>query len=198
MPKAAPVSACTEPGAASFWVFGNVKAKEQTGEAPNYNKDSIKVLDLSNCTGLTSIGSYAFVGSGLTSIDLSNTNVDTIPHDTFADCYDLANVKLPKGLETIEGSRGLGSTYGAFERCDVLEHIYFYTVPKIEDGAFAGVIYDNDPAGTLTIHYPSSWDDNGKLERLKAALSESGLTLDHKVVFNSDPTLATLTSFLGF
>ena len=30
----------------------NEKAKEQTGEAPNYNKDSIKVLDLSGCMNL--------------------------------------------------------------------------------------------------------------------------------------------------
>ena len=169
MPKAAPVSACTEPGAASFWVFGNVKAKEQTGEAPNYNKDSIKVLDLSNCTGLTSIGSYAFVGSGLTSIDLSNTNVDTIRQGTFAYCYNLTEVKLPKVLATIqEGSSGSS----AFQNCDRLENITFYNVPTI-----GAQVFRNLNTSGLTVYYPSSWDsdDNNFLENLIGQLYEGGL-----------------------
>ena len=55
------------------------------------------------------IGDGAFAASGLTCIDLSNTQVTTILHDTFAGCHDLANVKLGKDLATIEGSGGIGS-----------------------------------------------------------------------------------------
>ena len=197
MPKAAPVSACTEPGAASFWVFGNVKAKEQTGEAPNYNKDSIKVLDLSNCTGLTSIGSYAFAGSGLTSIDLSNTEVTIIPHGTFLLCDQLAEVKLPKGLKTIAGTYEHDN--GAFEQCDGLTEITFYNVPEmIEPNAFFGVIADSDPPNKLTIHCPSSIRED--LERILA--TDKGFTAEdfssERVVFKEDPTLATLTYLFDF
>ena len=201
----------------------NEKAKEQTGEAPNYNKDSIKVLDLSGCMNLTSIGNpgdvygsgafqgceslktvilptslesigrYAFYGcSSLTSIDLSNTSVDTIRHSTFAFCHGLTEVELPMDLATIEGDTGGTSTYGAFERCDGLKHIYFYSVPKIGLAAFYGVITDDR---TLTIHCPNNIRD-----ALQEKLTQSGsFTADDftgdKIEFAD---IAPLTYLFGF
>ena len=61
----------------------NKEAEVQTGEAPNYDKDSIKVLDLSNCAGLTSIGkSGEHPGA-------------------FQWCSQLTKVTLPESLESI-------------------------------------------------------------------------------------------------
>ena len=138
--------------------------------------------------GLTTIGDGAFAGSGLTWIDLSNTQVTTILHDTFASCHDLANVKLPKDLATIEGSGGIGSTYGAFEFCDGLTDITFYNVPKIGTGAFNGV-----KASGLTIYCPSSIR-----EKLESTLEASGLSPLEESQFNQfDPSDPTLTYLLG-
>ena len=142
---------------------------------------------------LTTIGQSAFEGcSSLEEIDLSNTKVDTIPSGTFAYCYNLTEVKLPKDLKTIKGA---GDYNGAFQFCGGLTDIYFYgaVVPKIDGGAFDGVILE-DRTTTLTIHYPSSWN----IEVLQKQLEIGSLTLDEKLVkFEPDHNLNTLTSFLG-
>ena len=117
----------------------NKKAGEQTGEAPNYNKDSIKVLDLSKCTGLQSIGNPgdypgAFQGcsqltkvtlprtvttigagafqscSNLTSINLEDTKVKTIENNAFTDCTSLETVTLPNTVTKIANSAFWGCT----------------------------------------------------------------------------------------
>ncbi|WP_158099683.1 leucine-rich repeat domain-containing protein [Faecalibacterium sp. An58] len=145
-----------------------MKAKEQTGEAPNYNKDSIKVLDLSNCTGLTSIGDYAFAGNDLTSIDLSNTEVAIIRYGTFSACDELTEVRLPKDLKTIEDG---ASGSSAFQNCNSLKHIYFYNVPTI-----GAQVFRNLNTSGLIIYYPSSWnsDGNSSLNTLKQRLGDNG------------------------
>ena len=156
----------------------------------SYNNSSIKVLDLSGCTNLTTISQSTFERcSNLTSIDLSNTNVDTIPHGTFLLCDQLAEVKLPKDLETIAGT---DENYnGAFEQCDGLTDITFYSVPTtIGKNAFYGVITD-DRETTLTIHCPSSCN----IEELKIQLEIGGLVEEN---YDLDPTLAPLTYLLGF
>ena len=137
-----------------------------------YNNSSIKVLDLSGCTNLTTIGQSTFERcSNLTSIDLSNTKVTTIPHGTFLQCYKLAEVKLPKNLETIAGTYEYDN--GPFERCKGLREITFYNVPTtIGKNAFYGV-----NASGLTVYYPSSWDSagNNSLNTLKQQLAQGGL-----------------------
>ena len=166
------------------WAFGNCTSLEE--------------INLSDCTNLQSIGEFAFTKSGLTWIDLSNTKVTTIPLGTFAYCQNLAKVRLPKDLTTIEGSTLDYYYNGAFAYCRGLKEIYFYgaVVPEIRDGAFAEVIPDYRKT-QLTIHYPSSWD-NDKLKKLQDALSNGNLPLnDDKVKFEPDPSLDTLTSFLG-
>ena len=96
----------------------------------NYtNKNSIKVLDLSGCTSLTSIGIGAFASctsltkiilpeglesignvafggcQSLTSINLSDcTSLKSIGNSAFGDCQSLETVTLPSTVTTIEGS----------------------------------------------------------------------------------------------
>ena len=164
----------------------------------NYAFESCKSLtsiNLSDCTNLTTIGQSAFEGcSNLTSINLSNTQVTIIPHSTFFQCDKLAEVKLPKKLTTIKGGTPSG-LLGAFHCCDSLKEITFYNVPEtIETFAFYGVITDDR---TLTIHYPSSWDnDNTNLQKLQNQLQNGNLPLN-KVKFEPDHSLNTLTSFFG-
>lgn len=69
---------------------------------------ALKTLSLPS--SVTSIGSNAFQGTGLTSIDLSSTQVTTINPSTFQDAASLNTVKLPVGLTTIRDKAFYGTT----------------------------------------------------------------------------------------
>ena len=66
---------------------------------------------------MTSIGSGAFSNSGITSIDMSNTQITVLKYMTFFNCDNLTEVKFPNNLQTIE--------YECFRMCDQLHHIEF-------------------------------------------------------------------------
>ena len=75
---------------------------KKAGTGTSYNNSSIKVLDLSGCTNLTTIGQSAFENcTSLTSIDLRNTQVKTIGNGAFRWCTKLGTVLLPASLESI-------------------------------------------------------------------------------------------------
>ena len=166
--------------------LGNCTGLATIGDGAFQSCTSLESITLPE--GLTTIGDGAFAASGLTWIDLSNTQVTTILHDTFAGCHDLANVKLPKDLATIEGSGGIGSTYGAFEFCYGLTDITFYSVPDtIGTNAFAGV----NESG-LTVYYnPSTCN----IEELKNQLEIGGLA---EGTYTLDDTLNPAAYLLGF
>ena len=50
---------------------------------------------------LNSIGEYAFESTTLTTVDLSNTQITSLPEGSFYDCEQLSDVKLPKALTNI-------------------------------------------------------------------------------------------------
>ena len=177
--------------------LGNCTGLTSIGQRAFQSCNKLAKVDLSGCTNLKNIEGSAFASSGLTSIDLSNTKVSIIPSSTFTHCDNLAEVKLPKDLETIGGFRS-GYFNGAFQYCDSLKYITFYNVPEtIGEDAFAGVIYEGRKT-PLTIHCPSSIRED--LERILA--TDKGFTADdfskNRVVFKEDPTLATLTYLFGF
>ena len=159
-----------------------------------YGCDSLTNINLSNCTKLTTIGKEAFAGcTALTSIDLP-AGLQTIGNYAFWYCTDLTRVTLPADLQTI-------GDY-AFAYCSGLKNIYFYGVPTtIGEDAFEGVIFANDPAGTLTIHHPHAWSEDD-LNKLQTELVETGGLTDKdfknkRVVFEEDSTLTTFTYLLG-
>ena len=80
--------------------------------------ESAKIhLDLSQTTGLTSIGSYAFDGcSGLTSVEIPSS-VTSIGGSAFRDCSGLTSVVIPSSVTSI------GS--GAFCGCSNLTSVTF-------------------------------------------------------------------------
>ncbi len=73
---------------------------------------SITTVDFSQATKLTRINSSTFNGcESLTSVDLSNTKITRLETNTFNICPLLTSVKLPDTLETIENS-AFKETYG--------------------------------------------------------------------------------------
>ena len=69
---------------------------------------ALKTLPLPS--SVTSIGQSAFQSSGLTSIDLANTQVTTIQNSTFNGAASLATVKLPATVTSIGDSAFQGTT----------------------------------------------------------------------------------------
>ncbi len=64
---------------------------------------SVTTVDLSQATNLTDINSSTFQGcTNLQSIDLSNTNITTLHSQNFDGCTTLSSVKLPDTLTTID------------------------------------------------------------------------------------------------
>jgi len=72
------------------------------GSAAFYNCTSLSTITLPNSLTGT-IGEYAFAGSGLTSINMSNTSVTTINRYAFSYCTSLSTITLPDSLTGIIG-----------------------------------------------------------------------------------------------
>ena len=81
----------------------------------SYNNSSIKVLDLSDCKNLTSIGTEAFQNcKKLTTVTLPKS-LESIGTSAFEGCEKLTTVTLPSSVTTIGG--------GAFRYCNSLTSI---------------------------------------------------------------------------
>jgi hypothetical protein len=80
-------------------------------------------------------GGGAFENSGLTAIDLSNTQITGIGDQAFRDCSSLETVILPENLRTIGGTHTFG--LGVFENCTALTEIELPdTLTGIAGGTF--------------------------------------------------------------
>ena len=103
----------------------------------------LKSIDLSNCTSLTSIGSYAFAScSRLTSITLPSS-LTSIGNGAFDGCGGLTSITLPSSLTSI-------GSY-AFASCSRLTSITLpSSLTSIGNGAFDGC------GGLTSITLPSS------------------------------------------
>lgn len=111
---------------------------------------------------LSSISEYAFEGTNLETVDLSNTQITSLPEGSFYDCEQLSDVKLPKALTNIGDrafyySRIASITFPpSLEKIGAwaFQHAYFKNVViptncnTIEQGAFS----DNANLTTVVVN----------------------------------------------
>ena len=84
---------------------------------PNAFRDCTRLTNVVFPSTLTSIGQYAFYGNGLTSVDLSQTDLIHIRAGAFSYCRGLTSVTFPEGLTSIRNH--------AFYQCYDLTRIIF-------------------------------------------------------------------------
>lgn len=77
---------------------------------------------------LNSIAEYAFENTNLNNVDLSNTQIKSLPNGCFYNCEQLSDVKLPNGLTCI-GEK-------AFQKSSIASITFPPTLKKIDRWAF--------------------------------------------------------------
>ena len=105
-----------------------------------FNSPRLTSIDLPS--SLTSIGWGAFEGSGLTYLDLSNTQISSIDSEVFSNCSSLTSIEIPSSLTSISDS--------AFSGCYALAEVYNYSNIIITKGSndygyvgcYAKVVYN--------------------------------------------------------
>ena len=100
---------------------------------------------------LNSIGEYAFEGTNLKTVDLSNTQITSLPNGCFFICENLSDVKLPKDLTDIGNNAFISTPIASITFPSSLQKIGDYAFQKaklenvviptncnaIEQGAFS-------------------------------------------------------------
>ena len=107
-------------------------------------------------TTLTSIGEYAFEGTQLKTVDLSNTQITRLPNGSFYNCQQLNDVKLPIALTDI-GER-------AFYQSTIASITFPPSLEKIGAWAFQNAHFKNVviPTNCNTIEQ-GAFSDNANL-----------------------------------
>lgn len=86
---------------------------------------------------LNSIGEYAFEGTNLKTVDLSNTQITSLPNGCFYNCDKLSEVKLPKALKDIGNNAFISSAIASITFPPSLERIGDYAFQRAK---FANVV----------------------------------------------------------
>ena len=105
---------------------------------------------------LNSIGEYAFEGTKLETVDLSNTQITSLPNGSFYNCQQLNDVKLPIALTDI-GER-------AFYQSTIASITFPSSLQKIDAWAFQYTKLTNVVIPTKTGHIgDGAFSDNANL-----------------------------------
>lgn len=86
---------------------------------------------------LNSIGEYAFEGTNLKTVDLSNTQITSLPNGCFYKCEKLSDVKLPKDLTDIGNNAFISSAIASITFPSSLQKIGSYA---FQNAKFANVV----------------------------------------------------------
>ena len=106
---------------------------------------------------LNSIGEYAFEGTKLKTVDLSNTQITSLPNGSFYNCQQLNDVKLPIALTDI-GER-------AFYQSTITSITFPSSLQKIDAWAFQFTQLTNVVIPTKTGHIgDGAFSDNANLK----------------------------------
>lgn len=128
---------------------------------------------------LGSIGEYAFEGTKLETVDLSNTQITRLPNGCFYNCQQLNDVKLPKALTDIGES--------AFYKSAIASITFPYSLQKIDAWAFQFTQLTNVVIPTKTGHIgDGAFSDNANLKTVVVNGSECYLAVS---AFAKCPTL---------
>ena len=162
----------TTAGKIGDWAFyGCMNLKNFSGN----NVNTIGSSAFNNCTGLASfdfsnnlksIEYGAFQNSGITSVNLTDTRIETINEYAFAGCDSLTTVDLGASILTISQS--------AFNHCDNLVSVTIGNqIKEIQQNAFSNCLklasityknyYSSSPSTTTIIILPTSVTDIGDL-----------------------------------
>lgn len=79
---------------------------------------------------LNSIGEYAFEGTNLKTVDLSNTQITSLPNGCFFICENLSDVKLPKDLTDIGNNAFISTPIASITFPSSLQKIGDYAFQK--------------------------------------------------------------------
>ena len=105
---------------------------------------------------LNSIGEYAFEGTNLKTVDLSNTQITSLPNGSFYNCDKLSDVKLPKDLTDIGNN--------AFISTPIASITFPPSLERIENYAFQNTQLTNVVIPTSTVFIgEGAFDSNNNL-----------------------------------
>ena len=161
---------------------------------------------------LKSIGEYAFESTNLKTVDLSNTQITSLPNGSFYDCEQLSDVKLPKELTYIGEKVFYKSTIAsitfppslqkidawAFQNTQLTNVVIPTQCSSIEQGAFS----DNANLTTVVINglecylAYQAFCNCSKLTDVYITSKEAPVVERYGFPFDNDPKVHVMKDFV--
>ena len=161
---------------------------------------------------LKSIGEYAFESTNLKTVDLSNTQITSLPNGSFYDCEQLSDVKLPKELTYIGEKAFYKSTIAsitfppslekigawAFQNTQLTNVVIPTQYSSIEQGAFI----DNANLTTVVINglecylAYQAFCNCSKLTDIYITSKEAPVAERYGFPFNNNPKVHVMKDFV--
>lgn len=162
---------------------------------------------------LKSIGEYAFESTNLKTVDLSNTQITSLPNGSFYDCEQLSDVKLPKELTYIGEKAFYKSTIAsitfppslekigawAFQNTQLTNVVIPTQCSSIEQGAFS----DNANLTTVVINglecylAYQAFCNCSKLTDVYITSKEAPVVERYGFPFDNDPKVHVMKDYVG-
>ena len=161
---------------------------------------------------LNSIGEYAFEGTNLKTVDLSNTQITSLPNGCFFICENLSDVKLPKDLTDIGNNAFISTPIASITFPSSLQKIGDYAFQKaklenvviptncntIEQGAFS----ENANLTTVVINgvkcylAVNAFANCGNLKDVYITSNDEPNTERYGSPFQNNPTVHVVPNYL--
>lgn len=193
--------------------LSNVKLNEVCTTLGHHVFKNCPLAEVTFPNSLNSIGEYAFESTKLNTVDLSNTQITSLPNGSFYNCEQLSDVKLPKALTNIGDRAFCNSTIASITFPPSLEKIgawAFYkarlanvviptTCRTIEQGAFS----DNANLTTVVINglecylAYQAFCNCSKLTDVYITSKEAPVVERYGFPFDNDPKVHVMKDYVG-
>lgn len=193
--------------------LSNVKLNEVCTTLGHHVFKNCPLAEVTFPNSLNSIGEYAFESTKLNTVDLSNTQITSLPNGSFYNCEQLSDVKLPKALTNIGDRAFYNSTIASITFPPSLEKIgawAFYkarlanvviptTCRTIEQGAFS----DNANLTTVVINglecylAYQAFCNCSKLTDVYITSKEAPVVERYGFPFDNDPKVHVMKDYVG-